>query len=324
MNLMDKLPAKAVSKLAPMAAKLEIAKPDILMAGGLVAVTGATVFAGWGTLKAKTVLEKRANDMDAIKQAKDLEEYSAEDEKTDLVKSNVQLVGGMAKAYSPAAACLILGVVMLVSARNIRQSRLVAVTASYNALLAIFNQYRERVREDAGEEKDRLYLHGGEEVEVEETETTKSGKEKKVKKTVLQVRPKEEFYIRLFDRRSPEWSNPNHNPGYNLSWLEGQERTLTDQLHARRFVLLSDVLDQLGLPLVPEDATDDEMALYQSMLTHGWHMDAPNNDGYIRFNIHKAENLDRRDWVETAEDSYWLEFNCDGDIAPYISRGFRR
>lgn len=316
MNLMEKLPEGMANGIKHAGVMLDVKKPEILLAGGIISVVGGAVLAGRGTLKAKAVLEERADSLDAVKQAKEADEsYSQEDERKDLVTVNAKTAMGMGKAYGPAAGCMIVGIVMLVSAHNIQHTRLVAATAAYNSLLGIFNGYRERVREDAGEEKDLAYLNGTVEVEVEETVTTKSGKEKTVKKAVEVPRVGlEDVCHRIFDRdHSTEWVSPNQLDGYNKSFLEGQQAYFTQQLQSRGYVLLSEVYDSLGLKL---EGCGEAMRL-------GWHICSENDDGFVSFGLENPANLGKRDFKELAEDGYWLEFNVDGDITAELNGSFR-
>ena len=314
MNLMEKLPPKVGGALAKAALQADIHKPELLLGGGIIFSVGAAALSGWGTIQAKKVLEERANNLDAIKQAKDLEGYSEAEEKQDLAISNAKMVAGFAKAYGPSAACLIISCVMLVSARNIEHSRLVALQTEYNALLALFNLYRERVREDAGAAKDLEYYNGVEEKEVEEVKTTKSGKEKVVKKSVKQLTWREDALHREYSRdTSTEWVDPDHYSGYNLAFLDGQQTWARQRYLSRtpHYLLLSEVDEDLGLDLFGND------------IKLGWHEDLAREAGRdpedISFGIMTSEQLQLEhkdgDWAVVPEDVFRLNFNCDGDIS---------
>ena len=314
MNLIEKLPPKVGGALAKAALQADIHKPELLLGGGIAFSVGAAALSGWGTLKAKKVLEERADNLDAIKQAKEVEGYSEDEEKKDLAISNAKMVAGFAKAYGPAAACLIISCVMLVSARNIEHSRLVAQQTEYIALLALFNLYRERVREDAGAAKDLEYYNGVEEKEVEEVKTTKSGKEKVVKKSVKQLTWREDALHREFSRDTTlEWVHPDQYPGYNYSLLQQREEAAMQKYLTRKphYLLLSEVLDDLRLEPMGED------------IKLGWHEDLAREAGrdpeVISFGIMTPEQIQLEhgdgDWAVVPEDVFRLNFNCDGDIS---------
>ena len=300
MNLIEKLPPKVGGAIAKAAMQADIHKPELLLGGGIVFSVGAAALSGW--------------------QAKDLEGYSESEEKKDLAIVNAKTVAGFAKAYGPAAACLIISCVMLVSARNVEHSRLVALQTEYNALLALFNLYRERVREDAGEAKDLEYFNGTDEKEVEEVKTTKSGKEKVVKRGVKQLTWREDALHREFSRDTTlEWVDPDRMPGYNRALLEQRESAARQKYLARcpHYLLLSEVLDDLQLEPMGSD------------IRLGWHEDLAREAGRdpedISFGIKTPEELQlmAKDcgWEVVPEDVYRLNFNCDGDIS---SCSFRR
>lgn len=314
MTLIERISPKVGEALAKAALQANIHKPELLLGGGIVFSVGAAALSGWGTLKAKKVLEERANSLEAIEQAKDVDGYSEDEEKKDLAISNAKMVAGFAKAYGPAAACLVISCVMLVSARNVEHSRLVALQTEYNALLALFNLYRERVREDAGVEKDLEYYNGVEEKEIEEVKTTKSGKEKVVKKSVKQLTWREDALHREYSQdTSTEWVHPDHYSGYNRAFLDGQETWARQRYLSRtpHYLLLSEVVEDLGMELLGND------------IMLGWHEDLVNDFGRvdedISFGIMTPEQLQLEhkdgDWTMVPEDVFRLNFNCDGDIS---------
>lgn len=314
MNLIEKLPPKMGGAIAKAALQADIHKPELLLGGGIIFSVGAATLSGWGTLKAKKVLEERANSLDSIKQAEAVDGYSEEEERKDLAITNAKTVVGLTKAYGPAAACLVISCVMLVSARNIEHARLVALQTEYNALLALFNLYRERVREDVGSAKDLEYYNGVEEKEVEEVKTTKSGKEKIVKKSVKQLTWREDALHREYSQNtSTEWVHPDHHPGYNRAFLDGQETWARQRYLSRspHYLLLSEVVEDLGMELKGND------------IMLGWHEDLVNDFGRvdedISFGIMTPEELQLEhkdgDWAVVPEDVFRLNFNCDGDIS---------
>lgn len=109
-----------------------------------------------------------------------------------------------------------------------------------------FNNYRQRVIEDVGEEKDQLYLLGPQSTTVE---VDKDGN------VIQKTEPIEDSNSKLnlpphcimFDETNPNWEK---DPIQNRDFLENHERWLNQRLQAEGFLWENDIRRDLGSPLV--------------------------------------------------------------------------
>ena len=263
--------------------------PEILVCAGTVSVVGGTVAACKATLDAKDILEDEV-DVDVPE----------EEAKQLAMDRGISVAIG----YLPAVGLVGGGVGMLVAAKSIEHRRFTAMLGAYSALQTTFNEYRERVKADKGEEADSRYFNGAEKVKVEIP--GEDGKKPKKKEIVVFDSPENPAH-RLFDEcNSPtEWRD---NFEQNLFFLKCQEAVLNQRLMAEKRIFLSDVYKMLGFPY------------HEAGQFLGWLADDIEGcgDGFISFGIEEA--CLRSEMMQAQEDgrnpnpSIWLNFNYDGEV----------
>lgn len=276
--------------------------PEILLTAGIVGVVASTVMCCKATLKVDELLDARKEQLDNIHYAKDTleeEEYSEQDYKKDLTITYVQTGLGFVKLYGPAVSLGILSVGCILGAHGIMKKRNVALMAAYKTIEQSFNDYRQRVVEELGEEKDKMFKYGIRQETVTEVEKDANGKEKKVTKTVNTLDPNTHSqYARFFDEASPHWSK---TPEYNLIFLKAQQNYANDLLHARGHLFLNEVYDMLGIPRS------------QAGAVVGWVM-SEHGDNFVDFGMYQLNNMKARDFVNGYERSILIDPNVDGVI----------
>ena len=232
----DKLAEKGLAKLGAKGLVLKKHAPDILLATGIASIGGGVVMACKATIKAETVMEERHAKLETVKEALEAQTsgdvaYSQKEADEDVKLINAQTAIEVARLYIPAGGLLMLGVLNVVAAHNVQRNRLAALAAGYNGLLVSFAEYRSRVVEDQGADKDLEYLYGTVDAEVLEVKTVK-GKEKQ---DIVPVKALDKanlsIYARVFDDGNPEWTK---DPTYNLHFLKTQQ-TVANQIFAAIF-----------------------------------------------------------------------------------------
>ncbi len=125
-----------------------------------------------------------------------------------------------------------------------------ALGAAYAAIDKSFKEYRGRVIERFGEQVDTELKYGIKAKKFEEIEVDpETGKEKKVKKTVMVADPNlQSDYAVYFDSKSRNYET---NPDYNRMFLKAQQAFANDKLQTRGHLFLNEVLDDLDLPRTP-------------------------------------------------------------------------
>ena len=204
------LPKTAIRAMGPAGLKLQKYSPEILLGVGVIGVIGGTALACKATLKLETELEEHKARLDEVHA--EIPEGDPEEVK-ELTKVYFATGGRIIKLYAPASAAMTVGLACIIGSHNIQAGRIAGLAAAYSAATTTLDEYRGRVREEIGEEKELdIYRNVGE-GEIEVTKTLKSGKEKVVKQKVPTLDPDHRsMYTFIFDE-----SNPNfvRGGGYN-------------------------------------------------------------------------------------------------------------
>lgn len=260
--------------------------PELLTAGAVVGVVGTAVLASRASIKSGPILKDLREDILHIRSS-DLTEVEL---RRAISKRYADGYFDIFKTFVPTITTGAATVVCVLSAHGILKRRNVAMAAAYKVLETSFKEYRERVTEEVGEEREHDIRHGIKTVEVVDEAT---GKKKKVK-----TLPKSSAspYARLFDETNGNWQA---TPDYNDLFLRNQQRYANDMLRVRKIVTLNDVYDSLGF-----DRTSEGQLV-------GW-VYGGNGDNFIDFGLDKFEWKDQNVWV--GPQALLLDFNVDGFI----------
>lgn len=282
--------------------------PTILFAGGLVGVVATVVMSSRATLQLEDAL---AETKENLQKAKGLiedkhPEYAQSDYQKDLTVLYSRATVSVVKLYAPAIVVGVISVVALTGSHKILTNRNVALTAAYSLLDKGFKEYRKRVVEEFGPEKDRDLMYPSELREVNSV-VDSSGKDIQVLGS--RVTPNQySAYAKFFDELCPSWSR---DPEYNFLFLRCKQNWLNDLLQMRGHVFLNDVYDELKI-----DRTSAGSVV-------GWVV-GDDGDNYIDFGIFNGDRPAVRDFVNGREGSILLDFNVDGVIYDKIDRFGRR
>lgn len=270
--------------------------PEILMVAGVGGVVTAAVLACRATLKLESVVEKAEVEIADVKDRRSVNEFDTETEYTKtLAKVYMRRSVDILKLYTPALSVGIVGISCLAGAHGIMSKRNVAMAAAVKAVESSFADYRKRVVEEFGEEKDRD-LHFGL-VEKEIPEFDSEGNQIGTKTQLVT----EAGNDRCFDATNEMWSAA---PGQNQMTLSNQQNWLNDRLNARGYLFLNDVYKSLGFDATPAGQV------------YGWlpksHPDS--NGGIVDFGLMDMTDQQKRDFLDGRDNSVWLSFNVDGII----------
>lgn len=281
--------------------KLKKHSPEILVVAGIAGTVVSAVFACKATTKVAEILDETKGTLDTIHDGMETgaingQEYTTEDGKKDTVVVYAQTGMKLAKLYGPAIILGTLSITSILASNNILRKRNVALGAAYAAIDKSFKEYRGRVIERFGEQVDTELKYGIKAKKFEEIEVdSETGKEKKVKKTVMVADPNlQSDYAVYFDSKSRNYET---NPDYNRMFLKAQQAFANDKLQTRGHLFLNEVLDDLDLPRTPAGQIV------------GWTKDGP--DGYVNFRIVEVE---RETEDGRHEPTLLLDFNVEGNI----------
>ena len=266
--------------------------PFVLFTVGVVGVIGTVVLASRATLKLDEVLDETNRDLDRIRNA-EREDYTDQDRLRDKATVYATAAGRLVRLYGPAAGVAVVSISALTGSHVILTRRNSALAAAYAVLDRGWREYRSRVVNEFGADKDReLRYNLQERTIIEETEegpiTTK------VKDVVPAVAS---IYARFFDKSSPNW-NPRNN--YNQVFIQCQQNWLNNLLQARGHVFLNEAYDALGIPRSKEGQIV------------GWLKEG--GDDFVDFGVFEGDINEGVRFVMGHNDTVLLDFNVDGVI----------
>lgn len=279
------------SKAARQVLKVQKHSPSLLFVGGVVGVAGTVVLACRATLKLDDVISQAEKDHMNIDL---LHNNTKRETQRDHALVTIRTSAEIAKLYAPSVALGIVSVTALTGSHVILTKRNVALTAAYKAVEEGFEKYRQRVREEFGEEKE-LEIRRSSYGEMVRVDDTKKGE---VNYVQVAAPGSPSVYARFFDELNNNW---NRNHEYNIIFLNCQQQWLNDKLHARGHVFLNEVYDALGMERSKAGAVV------------GWVI-SKDGDNFIDFGHHDVKNQKARDFINGREPAILLDFNVDGVI----------
>jgi hypothetical protein len=291
--------------------KIRKFSPELLLVGGIIAGGAAIVTACMST---KKVVEDENNDisasydeLDAIKKEKeenpeklDIQELSRKIGKKRF-KAWLKLAGKYAKIYGIPIFLAILSVCLVLASHGVLKKRYISTTLAYKALDEAFKDYRERVKDAVGPDKELHYFNGTHEG-GEDTYIDENGETHTDKIAVKDRAKKPSPYEFDFNAKTAP-GNWEANSDYNFMFLRSVENYLNDLLNARGHVFMNEALDALGIKRTPAGAVtgwlkgaggDDYVDLGFSEYYTDEYSDAQ-DEGYLK-NIHLNFNVDGPIW----------------------------
>lgn len=287
--------------------------PEILTVLGV----GGLIFATYKFVKAQTkaeeILDQHKAKMTAIEQAKEYDEYTPADAQQDTVVSYFQTGRDFVFLYGPIVMLGAGSIAAIFGAQKILRKRNVALAAAYKVIDKAFAEYRGRVVEELGAEKDFHFRHGTKFKTVTEERTDEDGKTvtSKRKAQVVEDGFSPSGYSRMFTKQvydteggytgSSQWSEKHGD--YNAFTLVNKCNWANDHLRAHGYLFLNDVYRELGFQ--PTKAGQ----------IVGWKLDG-NGDGYVSFGPEVDALIDKTAGFMAYKpgQSFLLDFNVDGPI----------
>lgn len=253
--------------------------PNLMFATGIVGSVGATVLACRATLK---LAEELPEMKEEIQTASD----NIDDRAVALVYG--KNIGRVAQLYAPAVVVGAASIGLLTGSHVTLNKRNAGMAAAYAAIDKAYNEYRDRVRAEVGDDKE-LDLYRNSSIEKVELEKGKHAE-------ILVENPGGiSAYGRIFEESNVNWKP---NAELNKYFLHCQQNYFNHLLNARGHVFLNEVYDGLGFERTKEGSVV------------GWLLDGA-GDGHVDFGLFDEE-ADR--FALGWETNVWLDFNVDGVI----------
>lgn len=269
--------------------------PHIFFGAGVIGVIGSTVMACRATLKVSDVLDEIKTDAEDVKQlaevnhANGVTEYDDGEYQKDLAYVYGRGAVRVVRLYGPAFVVGSASIASLTGAHVSLTRRNAALTAAVAAVTAAYEDYRSRVMEELGPDRELDIYHS-----VDRKEASVDGK-----KEIVAVADPNKFspYARFFDEASTNWTK---DPEVNRLQVQSVQNYLNNLLQVRGHVFLNEAYDALGLDRSSAGAVV------------GWVI-GEDGDNYIDFGMFEASERGRA-FVNGWERSILLDFNVDGVI----------
>lgn len=302
---LESIKANAISRASHGKLVLDKYSPEILLGAGIVGVVGATVLACRATLKAKEVVDDAKLIIGAM-EAGDFTPGGIVNGDSSKEEVEVQVIvysaAEVLKLYAPAIIIGAISIGAIVQSRNILSRRNAGLVAAYKALDEAYKKYRQRVRDEFGEEVDD-YIVRRKPLDKEMKIVDENGEEIKFEEA-LELTPEEQNmvafgcsqYAKFFDQSSPQWRPDNES---NIFFLHTVQTAMNVELTVRGIVFLNQVYDALGIPRT------------KAGQVVGWVKNY--GDDVIDFGIYNSANDYNSDFVNGYKrDQILLDFNVDG------------
>lgn len=292
MNLIPNGMARSLTRQMLVAKKNS---PHIFFAAGVVGVVTSAVLACRATLKLEETLDEIKEDVDDIR-AKHLAVVPISSEKEyrkDLARVYVRSGVAVGKLYGPSIVVGAASIGALTGSHVQMTRRNSALTATVALVSQAFEEYRDRVRDELGEERERD-LHNG----VTTEKRTIDGKKVDVK--IVDGEGLGPTSFMFTQQTSWNWKPEAYT---NRTFLECQQNWANMRLQMRGHVILNEVLDSLG------------MEQTQAGCILGWVYDkncANDGDNYVDFGIFTSEK--NIEFINGSEFDVLLDFNVDGIV----------
>lgn len=273
--------------------------PEILVGTGIVGGVTAAVMVGKASMELEETLmpaKTQIHNLKVKKHSKRFDEIPEAEFRKELARAYFKGGKAVAHLYWRPALVGAMSVGCILTAHGVMRGRNAALVAAYNALDSAYNAYRERVREELGEDRDRDYALG-----VVQEDILVSDDDGKVEKAKIKTLDGGNFspYARFFDELNLNWEP---NPESNMFFLTAQQTYANEMLRTRGHIFLNEVYDALGLERTKAGAVV------------GWLYEKNTGDDHVDFGIFNFDNPRARDFVNGDEASILLDFNVDGVI----------
>jgi Family of unknown function (DUF6353) len=294
-----KIPVGLTRTFARTVLKAKKHSPHIFFAAGVIGMTTTVVLACRATLKLEKSVDDIKTDFHGIKTMredanKDLIKYSEQDYYRDMLYLYGRTATKITILYAPTVTIGTLSIAALTGSHIQLTRRNAALTATLAGLSKAFDEYRMRVREEIGEERE-LEIHRG--IRTEEIETDG------IKELVKVTDPGGwSPFVREFNEDNPMFRNSQE---LNRLTIHTAQNYANHMLHARGHYFLNDAYDSLGFPRTVEGSVV------------GW-LDDGDGAGFIDFGLFEAVNQPTP--LFDIRRSFILDFNVDGVIFREIEK----
>lgn len=273
--------------------------PHIFFAAGIAGMITSAVLACRATLKLEKELDAMKLDLDSTRaDATDLlktqENYGRRDYAQDLGGVYARNSLTIVKLYAPSIIIGSASIACLAGSHAQLTRRNAALSSTLALVTQSFNEYRERIKAEVGEERELQLYHCMDDNEL----TVGTGVAlEKANNPDAPIGYKTSPWATQFDQKSKLWKP---SAIANEEFLRTMQKQANLRLQAFGIVFLNEIHEMIGLPRT------------QAGQIYGWvwQSDDPMADSYIDFGIYKDVSSAKIPYNR----SIWLDFNVDGPV----------
>ena len=306
---LKKLTSTVTNKVGRQILTVKAHSPVLLLGAGAVGMVTTVVLASKATLKMSDILDEAEALDNKVEEAGEKAQaaglsYTDEDKRKDRLTVRVKTAIKIAKLYAPAIIIGGASLACFITSHSILNKRNAGLSVALMGATKAFNEYRARVVDELGKEKDLEYRYGviertiGVETDEGVVEKTVRGIDQHAMKAAG-----DSMYAVIFDRMNPRWQPV---PVQNELFLKAQQNYLNDLFNSRGHVFLNEAREALGF-----DHTE-EGAVVGWIKGHG--------DQEIDFSAFIGDGLREEVFVNGDEDSILLDFNVHGPIFKMLGK----
>lgn len=319
-----------MSLLAAIKTGLNIAKdwtvkhsPELLLGTSIASGIGATVCGCIATKKMDAINERHRNILDVLHTAKvndkgEIIPGTEADTTTPEYKRAITKEYGrywldIAKAWAPCVGLTLASGTAALASFKIINGRLVVAETAFAGVTKAFENYRENVIEDQGEEKDLYYASNGALKKKQELIAKGKYKEKEKKydngvQTIDLTKVDDVFHY-YFNEDTVDFRRYSSSPYYNMTLLCSTQEMFDSRLKDDGIVFLDDIYQYLGLDM------KTLLAERAQGRTYGWVLDCYTEDGmpndqHVLFGIYEYNDTQHKLFRAGQINDLMLHFNC--------------
>lgn len=327
--MLPKLIGEGIFKAPPGGFKLwfKNASPTIMVVGGCIGVGVGVVMACNATLKCDEILDEIEADISKANHVREITDettYTEEEYQKDMTIIYAKGGAKLARLYLPAFVVIVGSLALILGGHKILLNRHLALAAGYETVKIAYDNYRNAVREDLGEDADRKYAYGiHEEVVGVEEFVDDDGKKHKQKIKAQIPSTLSSPYAFYWDNTCDGWEP---NPYYNETFLIGKQREWNRKL-AQRWKLngavsLAEIKSDLGALIMDGNGRintrpGDHMVGW--IYDPSYNPEEHNGKDQIDFGIFSPRNADA---INGSEPVYILEPNVQGQLVDILPNRF--
>lgn len=292
--------------------------PELLLGTSIASGIGATVCGCIATKKMEAINDRHKEALDILHN-----DYPGRDngESSDENREYRRLVTreygrywfDIAKAWAPCVGLTLASGTAALASFRIINGRLVVAETAFAGVTKAFEQYRDNVIEDQGEEKDLYYASNGALKKKQELIAKGKYKEKEKKYDngvqMINLTKVDDIFHYYFNEDTVAFGRYSNAPYYNMTVLCSSQEMFDNKLKSDGIVFLDDVYQYLGLDM------KTLLAERAQGRTYGWVLDCYTEDGmpndqHVLFGIYEYNDTQHKLFRAGQINDVMLHFNC--------------